>query len=376
MANSTVQSLLEAVRRRMWRGEFVAAARLALWGTAGVMLLAVAVHLAVRPVRISVVLSVIAVLWASMMARAVLRRPSDSACALWADRHLGGASAFSTLLEIGNRTQGAPQPQGLPWLDHWATARVPRSLRQLEERRDPTRMARPLLSMLLCTAFAILVLALPDLAPSSRQQLATATPSGIGDRPMPEAEPPGTTELVGELAHALRSAESHRATDGRDVRRAPADNPGKSNDNTESRSSQSGAATPGERATAGKSPGGKSVDAAPTTGATRASSAGSGRDAGDRPDDRADVGSSRVPRSTMPLERRESSARLRPPEKQADMDQVATFDEDTPMQRTAKVPADSAPAAATPPAATETTRLTPTLAAYVQAWIRASGQRR
>jgi len=78
----------------------------------------------------------------------------------------------------------------------------------------------------------------------------------------------------------------------------------------------------------------------------------------------------------MPLERRESSARLRPPEKQADMDQVATFDEDTPMQQTAKVPADSAPAAATPPAATETTRLTPTLAAYVQAWIRASGQRR
>lgn len=360
----------------MWRSEFVAAARLALWGTAGLMLLAVAVHLAVRPVRVDVVLSVIAVLWASMMARAGLRRPSDSACALWADRHLGGASAFSTLLEMSNGTQGVPQPQGLPWLDNWATARVPHSLRLLEERRDPTRLSRPLLTMLVCTAFATLVLTLPDLAPSSRQELATSTPSSIADRPMLEAEPPVTTELVGELAHALRSAESYRTSDGREVGQAPVEGAGKSHDSTESRMSQSGAATPGEWATVGKSPGGKSVDAAPTTGATLASSAGSGRAAGDRPDDRADVGSSRVLRSTMPLERRESSARRRSPEKQADMDQVATFEEDTPIQRTAKVRADHAPAAATPPATAETTQLTPSQSAYVQAWIRASGQRR
>jgi hypothetical protein len=339
------------------------------------MLLAVAAHLAVRPVRVDVVLSVIAVLWASMMARAGLRRPSDSACALWADRHLGGASAFSTLLEVSSGPKGVPQPQGLPWLDHWATARVPHSLRLLAERRDPTRLSRPLLSMLVCTAFATLVLALPDLAPSSRQELATSTPSGINDRPTAEAEPPVTTELVGELAHALRSAESHRASDGREVGRAPAEGAGKSNTSTESRMPQSGSATPGERATVGKSPGGKSVDAAPTTGGTPAASAGLGRDAGDGPDDRADAGTSRMPRSTMAMERRESRER-RPPELQADMDQVATFDENPSMRPPARGRAEPAPAAATPPAATETTRLTPTLAAYVQAWIRASGQRR
>ena len=340
------------------------------------MLLAVAVHLAVRPVRVGVVLSAIAVLWASMVARAGLRRPSDSACALWADRHLGGASAFSTLLEMSNGTQAVAHAQGLPWLERWATARVPHSLRLLEERRDPTRLSRALLSMLVCAAFATLVLALPDRAPSSRLEFAASTPSSIADRPVPEALPPVTAELGGELARALRSAESHRASDRRGVGRTPAEGPGKSNDRTGSRVAQPGAGTPGERATVGKSLAANPVDAAPTTGATRTSSAGSGRDAGDSPDDRADAGTSRVLRSTMPVERRESSARRRSPEGQADMDQLATFDEDPSMQRAAKVRAGPAPAAATPPAATETTRLTPTTAAYVQAWIRASGQRR
>jgi hypothetical protein len=230
--------------------------------------------------------------------------------------------------------------------------------------------------MLVCAAFATLVLTLPDLAPSSRQQLAVSNPSSIAERPVPEAEPTLAEELADELTHALRSAESHRTSDRRQVGPAPATGPGKSDDSTGSRVAQSGAAVPGERATIGKSPAGDSVDAAPTTGATLASSAGSGRAAGDRPDDRADAGSSRVLRGTMPLERRESRARRRSPEKQADMDQLATFDEDTPMQLTAKVRADHAPAAATPPATGETTQLTPSQSAYVQAWIRASGQRR
>jgi hypothetical protein len=376
MANSTLQSLLGAVRRRLWRNEFAAAAGLALWGTAGLMLLAVAVHLAVRPVRIGVVLSATAVLWASMMARAGLRRPSDSACALWADRHLGGASAFSTLLEMSNGTQGGPHAHGLRWLEYWATARVPQSLRLLEERRDPTRLSRPLLLMLVCAAFATLVLTLPDLAPSSRQQRAVSTAPSIAERPVPEAEPTMTEELAGELLHALRSVESNRTSDRRQVGPAPAAGRGESDDSAGSRVAPSGTATPGERAPIGNSPAGNPVDAVPATGATPASGAGSGRAAGDRPDDRADAGSSRVLRGTMPLEGREPIARRRSPEKQADMDQLATFEEDPSIQRTANVRADHAPAAATPPATAENTQLTPSQGAYVQAWMRASKQRR
>ena len=376
MADSSVQSLLGAVRRRMWRSEFVAAARLALWGTAGLMLLAVAVHLAVRPVRVGVVLSAIAVLWASMLVRAGLRRPSDSVSALWADRYLGGASAFSTLLEMSSDSHMVVQGQALPWLQHWSTARVPHSLRLLQERRDPARLSRPLLSMLVCAAFATLVLALPNLAPSTRQERAASSAAGSADGPSPEAEPPVTTKLVAELARALRSPESPRTSDRRDGGRAPAAGSGKSNEGNGSQVAPPGAAAPGERATGGKTPGSNPVDAARTTGTTSTSSTGAGRDAGDSPDNRADTGTSRVLRSTMPMERRESSAPRRSAERRAEMDQPATFDEDLSMPRTAEVRADPAPAAATPPAAADTPRLTPSQAAYVQAWIRASGQRR
>jgi hypothetical protein len=112
------------------------------------------------------------------------------------------------------------------------------------------------------------------------------------------------------------------------------------------------------------------------TAATRTSGAGSGREAGDSPDDRTDARTSRVPQSKMPIERRESSTPHPPPERQADMDRLATFDEDLSTSRGATEREEPAAAAATPPPAMAATRLTPTKAAYVQAWIKASGQRR
>lgn len=376
IAPSSVQSLLGAVRRRLWSRQFVAAARLALWSTAGFMLLAVAVYLTARPVPVGAGLLAIVVLWASLLGWAGLRRPSDSACALWADRHLGGQSAFITLLEMRKGTQIVQNAQALRWLEHWATARVPYGLRLLAERHDSARVSRSLLSMLVCTALATLVLTLPDLPLSSRQQLATSSPSAIPDRPTPDDEPPIATALVGELANALRSAAPHHASDRRETSRAPAAKSAKSDDGNGSRMVQPGSAQPGERATVRKSLPGNPNDAAPTVGATQASGAGSGRDAGDSRDERAGTGVSRALRSTMLVQKRESSVRRSSRERQADMDQLASFDDDLSVHRAATVREDAAPAAATPPPATEAMRLTPTEATYVQAWLKASGQRR
>ncbi|MEP7182736.1 MAG: hypothetical protein ABI886_11145 [Betaproteobacteria bacterium] len=375
MADSLVQALQTAVRLRLWRGQFVAAARLALWVSAGLMLLAVVVHLAARPVRVDTVLAAIVALWTSMMTWAGLRRPSDSTCALWADRHLGGESAFSTLLEMREGRQVVPNAQAMRWLENWAAARVSYSLRQLGGRRESARLSRPLLSMLACTALATIVLMLPGTVPSARQELAAPSPSGDADRPA-DAEPPASTELVSALANALRSADSRRATERRDDSRAPAARPGKSDVGTGFRMTQPGAAPPGDRTTLGGPPLGTAGDAAPTAGAKQTSGAASGRDAGDSHDDRADAGVSRVARSTIEVQRRESSERRPSPERQADMDQLATFDDDLPMPRTATERGNSAPAAATPPPATAAAPLTPTKAAYVQAWMNASRQRR
>lgn len=340
------------------------------------MLLAAAVHLALRPVPGGVVLSAIAVLWALVAARGGLRRPSDSACALWADRHLDGASGFSTLLEMRDATRAAPDPQGFSWLEHWVTTRVPRSLRLLKQRRDPARLSRALLSMLVCATFATLVLTVPDINPSSRQRLAASTPPSNVDRTVSDVEPPGAADLAGELARAMRPAQSHRTPDVREVGRANAAGRSKSDDSTRSGATQPGPATPGEPAAAGKSLAADPIEATATTAATQTSSAGSGRGAGDIPDARADAGTSPVPQSKMPMERRESSAPHPSSERQADMETLATFDEDLSTSRVATARAVPAAAAATPPPAMAVIRLTPTEAAYVQAWIRASGQRR
>jgi hypothetical protein len=368
-----MQSLQIAVRRRLLRRQFVAAARLALWGSAGLLLLAMVVHLAARPVRVDTVLVAIVTLWTSMMAWAGLRRPSDSACALWADRHLGGASAFSTLLEMREGKQVVPNTQALRWLEYWAAARVPHSLRLLGERQESARLSRPLLSVLVCTALASIVLTLPGTAPSARQELAAPSPSGVADRPAPDAEPPVST--VSALASALRSAESRRASERRDDSRASAARSGKSDVGTGSRVAQPGPAPPGERTTLGGVLPGTAVDTAPTAGAKQTSGAASGRDAGDSRDDRADAGVSRVPQSTIQAQRRESSERRPSLQRQADVDQLATFDDDLPMHATTERQ-DPVPAAATPPPATDATALTPTRAAYVQAWMKASRQRR
>lgn len=376
MADSIVQSLQIAVRRRLWRGQFVAAARLALWGSAGLMLLAVAVHLAARPVRVDAVLLAIVALWIAMMAWAALRRPSASACALWADLHLDGASAFSTLLEMREGKQAAPNAPAMQWLEHWAAARVPHSLRLLGRRHDSTRLSRPLVSVLVCTALATIVLTLPGPAPSTPQALVAPSSSRVADRPTPDADLPASKELVSALASALRSADSRRASDRRDDSRAPAAGPAKNDASTTSRMAQAEVTPKGERTTAGGTLPRTIDDAASRAATGHATGAGSGRDAGDIRDDRADAGVSRVTRGTIQVQRRESSERRPSLERRADVDQLATFDDDSTMHRTAAEREDPALAAATPPPATDAAPLTPTKAAYVQAWMKASRQRR
>ena len=112
------------------------------------------------------------------------------------------------------------------------------------------------------------------------------------------------------------------------------------------------------------------------TGTTQASGTGAGRDAGDSRDDRADVGVSRALRGTIPVQGSESRALRASTERRADMGQAATYDEELPMQGAATKRVGPVVAAATPPLATEATRLTPTETTYVQAWMKASGRQR
>ncbi|MDP1902503.1 MAG: hypothetical protein Q8K96_18940 [Rubrivivax sp.] len=387
MTGTNLQALLAAVRRRWWRGQFVAAVRWALWGSAGLMLLAVAVHLAARRVPVVAAGWALVALWGSIFAWAASRRPSQAASALWADRHLGGASAFATVLEMRAGLQGSANVQAVRWLEDWAKARVPEALRLLAQRREPMRLSRPLLSLLVSTALASLVLTLPDSAPPSPPPVQPPQPTqsgepsaaGVAERPVPWVEAPVPAELVSEIARAVRSAQPPAGSERSEAGQAPAAGPAKTDPDAQAAMPEPAARPAGERAAAGPAPpsaAGTPADAAPKAGTAQAAGSGSGRDAGDSPDERADVGVSRVPTGTIAVQRSEAKLRRGPAEKRADMDQGAAYDDELQGHAGAAQGAGLAAAAAIPPAATESTRLTASEASYVQAWMKASTPRR
>ncbi len=367
-----VQPLLDAVRRRLWRRQFVAAARLALWAGAGLALVAAAAHLALRPVSIDAVLAVLALPWAALLARAGWRRPSDAACALWADRHLGGASAYTTLMEFDTLPPGAAGAPARQRLEAWAAGRIPHSLALLAGRDETPRLSRPLVAMLVCAAFAALVLALPTLAPTPARPAAAAGAVATGEQPPLLVHAPASTEPLGEVANALRTTAGDDTPARGPSGRAQAAGPGRGDDSAAPALAEPGATPQGERRNGGPT-GAPAAAALAAQDATRpATGAGSGHDAGDSRDERADVGTSRAGPETLAVQRSAIGAGREPTTRQADPDRAAVYADEPAGAGRAAGPSGPAVAAAAPPAITEAAPLTPTEARYVRAWMMAN----
>jgi hypothetical protein len=379
MTHPHMQILLGAVRRRLWRAQFAAALRLALWASAGSMLLAAAVQALARPVPLGALLLALAVPWATLLSRAGWRRPTNSACALWADRHLGGASAFSTLLESDDAPKASISVHAVRHLAQWVAAKVPESVRLLAGRQESMHLSRPLLSMLICAALSAFVLTLPAPGPSSRPQGAKSPASSthdMADRPMAGTEASATAGLVGEITSALRSTASREGQERRGGGAAPAAGSGRTDESNERSAAQEAATPAGKQATASHSSPGTATAAIPEAGTAQAPGTGSGRDAGDAQDDRTHGGVSRAAQGTIPVQQSDAGNRRVSNQRQADMSRSASYDEEPTAPRTAAMLADHALAAATPPSATETPRLTRTEHSYMQAWMKASERSR
>jgi hypothetical protein len=384
MAAPGVRTLLEAVRRRLWWLQLGAAVRRAAWGTAGVALLAALVHAVLRPVSVEALAWTAALLWGASLAWAAGRRPNDAVCALWADRRLGGTSAFTTWLEMEAGTPTAAQAAAVRWLGHWATERVPASLRLLAQQPAPAHLFRPLLSMLACTALATLVLTLPQLAPAPAPP-ASASAASPGVEPVAAlAQASGPAPQVSQIESALRAAKADadaaadaEAEFGRgEGGRAPAAGPSRADDASPTAVTEPGAAPPSQTPPGRASPAGAPAAAAAAGATGQTVGASTGREAGDSPDLRAEVGVSRAQGGTIPVQRSTSGLHDPASGRRADMDQQAQYDDELHARAAAAGAEGPAPAAATPPAASDATRLTRTETSYVQAWMKASGRRR
>jgi hypothetical protein len=372
-----VPTLLAAVRRRLWQRRFAVAVRQASWISAAWMLLIAAAHLFVGRLALGVALGPLAALWATLLARAALLAPAEGACALWADRHLDGASAYSTWLEARGAAVDFTASQALQSLDNWTSARVPLSLALLTDRPDSAHMARPLLSLLMCSGLAALVLALPGavLAPP-RPAMSTADSVAGPDRPSAVERTAAAADLASEVASALRPQPSREMPGRRADRASPMGSAAAQPDEGSSALAAPAGAAAGKRFDSQSSPSATPADTTAAAGSAQMPGAGAGRDVGGSADKRADLGLSRVLREPQRVQRFEPGDRRSATARQSDFSQHGAYDEESATRGATAQDDNTDPPAAAPPPATGTTRLSPTEATYVQAWMKASTQRR
>jgi len=362
-----------AVRRRLWLRQGAAAARAALWGLAALALLALLLHLVVRPLPLRVVPALAAVLALAALAWSAARRPSEDRCALWVDRELGGASAFTTLLDARRGRLRGADAQALQCLQSWAAAQVPAALAALPARREPMWLARPFAAAVVCTALALLVLALPGAGPAAPVEAASA--AGAPAPPAADAPAaPAASELARQVASALRTEQ------GSDPARTGAGggDAARGGDDAQERSTGSPPPprattdTPAGQAEAPATQAQHTQAAAPSPGGTGGST---GREAGDSADTRRDSGRAPVPQGTMPARRVEAAA----PRGSGRADDAQAAQYDTPFDAAAPAPGPRRARivrAATPPPAAATAHLTADETHYVQAWMSATASRR
>jgi hypothetical protein len=372
----SVRVLLGAVRRRLWLEQFVRSTRTALWGTAAVMALAAALRLLTGQTVVGPMFAVVAVLWIAALVASLLRRPSLERCALFADRELQGESGYSTWLEASRGTTVPSDSLALSWLEQWTRHAVAPSHQLLMERRTPWRLAQPIAVACVCAillAFASMLPAVDTAAPAEPRQASR-------DAPVDETAEsllPGETELGERLASALRTAdrpdEADRgsmdaagvaAPDGAGLERPPTDTAG-------DRAGIAGVAVPPGEAAAGA----ERHDAAESSAGTSTSAPGSGREAGAVRDDRTAPGDSRAAAGPLAVRHRNLNAATGEAGRRADMNQLATYDDEPTARGSGTAGPTLTPVAASPPPARREATLSPVEAAYVEAWLAARQER-
>lgn len=390
MPADDILTLLGTVRRHLWRQQGGTALRRALWGTAGASLLAAAAHLLIGPAPALAWGAIGLAWWAGWLAWAAMRRPTDAACALWADRHLGGASAFTTWLELpsagmgpvaGARPAATVDPRAAAWLHAWVQARLPEVGRQLAAQARALGLGRPLAATLVCAALAGFVLAGPAPSASPAQASAAsatgtampAAPTASGPANPAAPAPAALQRLAGDLSRTLRDRPradaGQRRPDAREGKAAAGRPAG----------AEADPAAPADAGPATGSPAAPAPPGAPTAGGDTArpaigtlaqAGAGQGQGAGSHADGSPPAPTGRAAAPGLPL-------RLQPwvgpdpaPQRQADPAQAGTYDDLQTLRRAARAPLP-VPAPATAPAAGAEQPLSPTEARYVQAWSQA-----
>lgn len=354
---SAHEQVLTAVRQRLQRERRVALARQAAWGSAAVALLAVVVHLWVRPLATSWMLAVVALPWLLAALQAMASRPSLAACSEWADRHLGGQSGFVTLQELSARSDTS-SPAAIAHLSAWLDGVARSRLARLQELPLATRLARPLAAAIVCVSLAVALLQIPT-QPLAAPRVAS---------PVASVTAPDGPESTARPDSPSRDDASASSTPGEE--NAPL------GDERASRNGSPAAAQPSQQQAASGDDSAIQVHVSPPDAAAAARASSTGREAGDSVDAGDDAALTAPWQGELAARLREIASTQTPPAGRADPAETTEYAAAT---ATADVLPDGvAPeaAAAVPPPAAPSLTLGPAEQAYVRAYSADTGAKR
>jgi len=345
LTTHAADELLGAVRRWLRLDALAGASRSAAWLTVVVALIAVLLHLLVRPVNIFSVALAVTITWGVTLLRALVTPIHARECAAWADRHLAGGCACETLLESRGSAQTQQALPARQRLTEWVDEAAPRSLARLASTPHEARVLRPMAVALVAVLLATALLLMP-----AQDHAVVAEASGAASTAASLAQAAAREETREQRARAESAAAARDRLNGT------------SSDNAERRAGGDRAPSPGgasedqrEQTAAG--------DIQPAATATRAASGG--RDAGADTDDATDAALSQAWQGELATTLR-TLATPPPASSRADQSLAADYESAT-ADGTATRPG----AAFTPAAAAPQARRKPSLGPVEQAYVRA-----
>ncbi len=208
MDNSTPHLLFDAVRRRLRLQRLAMALRSATWAAAALLIIMALLQLFVMRFDVTFVLAAAVLPWLVAAGWTASRRITPAECAAWADRHLGGTSAYATWLETAGDQTPRPASPAVEYLLQWIATALPRSQAMLQALPLQLRLGKPVMALLVSAVLTAILLQLParNAAANWHRPAVTAVSQSERDALLTtEADDPPATEATGPTAAAQSS---------------------------------------------------------------------------------------------------------------------------------------------------------------------------
>ena len=355
-----LDELLRAVRRRLRRQHAARLVRTAAWISVAIACVATLAHFLLLSIEPRWLIAVLCVPFALALVATLVRRPSREECAGWADRHLGGTSAFATYLEVSAAAGASSAARTRLW--EYVDERVQHARATLQELAPDRVFVRPLVAASLCMAFAAALLQVPGRESSS----SLGTRTSVASNALQDATDRAAVEDAQDSLPASPLPQTGPETPGDQQRE-----PGQPDPQTTPRASQEKAgATP----TAGQQATAEVVELEGPIDAGISQQPGGGREAGNSRDASDGMQSSAAWQGELVAKLRRLTDRSEASQLQADPEKAAEYS--APSATPTNAPAESGkvePLAATAPSARDTMPMDPATRAYVRRYFETAG---